>query len=46
MLPAILAGTLILGASPALAHYKQKNLVSNQKGMAIRTDPHLSMANC
>ena len=41
MLTAILAGSLILGANPALAQYKQKNLVSNQKGMAIRTDPHL-----
>ena len=27
MLTAILAGSLILGANPALAQYKQKNLV-------------------
>jgi len=41
MLTAILACTLMLGASSAAAQYKQKNLVSNQKGMATRTDPHL-----
>jgi len=41
--PLILATFLAstLGASSAAAQYKQKNLVSNQKGMAIRTDPRL-----
>ena len=41
ILAAILAITLLLGARPAAAQYKQKNLVSNQHGMAIHTDRHL-----
>ena len=38
---AVLASTLFLGASSAVAQYEQKNLVSNQTGMAIRTDAQL-----
>ena len=41
ILAAILASTLLLGARSAAAQYKQKNLVSNQHGMAIHTDRHL-----
>jgi uncharacterized protein (TIGR03118 family) len=37
----VLAGTLMLGATTASAQYKQKNLVADKKGHAIRTDPHL-----
>jgi hypothetical protein len=41
ILAAILASTFLLGARSAAAQYKQKNLVSNQHGMAIHTDRHL-----
>jgi uncharacterized protein (TIGR03118 family) len=41
ILAAILSITLLLGARPAAAQYKQKNLVSNQHGMATHTDRHL-----
>jgi uncharacterized protein (TIGR03118 family) len=37
----VLAGTLMLGAKTTIAQYKQKNLVADEKGHAIRTDPHL-----
>jgi uncharacterized protein (TIGR03118 family) len=39
--PALLGCTLMLGASTAFAQYKQKNLVSDKTGMALRTDPNL-----
>jgi uncharacterized protein (TIGR03118 family) len=41
ILASVLTSTVVLGASSAPAQYRQKNLVANQKGIAIRTDPHL-----
>jgi len=36
-----LAGALILAAKPASAQYRQKNLVSDKRGLALHTDPNL-----
>jgi hypothetical protein len=37
----VFAGALILGSNTTIAQYKQKNLVADEKGHGIRTDPHL-----
>jgi uncharacterized protein (TIGR03118 family) len=37
----VFAGALILGSNTTIAQYKQKNLVADEKGHAIRTDTHL-----
>jgi uncharacterized protein (TIGR03118 family) len=37
----VLAGILIFAAKTTIAQYQQKNLVADEKGHAIRTDPHL-----
>jgi uncharacterized protein (TIGR03118 family) len=38
----VLIGLLVFGAKITIAQYKQKNLVSDEKGHAIRTDSHLT----
>lgn len=38
---AVLGCVLILGAIPASAQYRQKNLISDKTGMALHTDPNL-----
>jgi uncharacterized protein (TIGR03118 family) len=38
---AVLATMLALGASPAAAQYKKKNLVADEIGRAVHKDPHL-----